>query len=98
MLLSVNDYLLPCLNKKLFGMECPGCGMQRSFILLIQGEFTEAFKMYPAIFTLVLLAISFIADFMFNFKHFTIYRNILIGINLAIIIVSYIIKMQTTYF
>ncbi|MBL4604087.1 MAG: DUF2752 domain-containing protein, partial [Flavobacteriaceae bacterium] len=40
--------MLPCYSKQLFGVDCLGCGLQRSFILLTKGEFIEAFKMYPA--------------------------------------------------
>ena len=54
MLLKIEDYMLPCLNKKYFGFECMGCGIQRSFALLIQGEFIAAFKMYPAIYPLIM--------------------------------------------
>ncbi|WP_375240011.1 DUF2752 domain-containing protein, partial [Aurantibacter sp.] len=46
--------MLPCLNKKIFGFECMGCGMQRSTLLIFKGEFINAFKMYPAIYTLLL--------------------------------------------
>ena len=49
------DYMLPCLSKKLLGTECMGCGLQRSFVMVMQGEFTSAFQMYPAIYTLILL-------------------------------------------
>ena len=47
--------MLPCMSKKLFGVECLGCGTQRALILLLKGEFVEAFKMYPPIYTLVIL-------------------------------------------
>ena len=46
--------MLPCLSKTLFGVECLGCGFQRGFLLLLQGDFAAAFKMYPAIYTTVL--------------------------------------------
>lgn len=55
---ELEKYMLPCLNKKLLGIECMGCGLQRSFSLLIQGEFVAAFKMYPAIYPLVFLFIT----------------------------------------
>ena len=58
MLHSTNDleaYMLPCLNKKFFGAECMGCGLQRSALLVLKGEFIEAFFMYPAIYPLMLL-------------------------------------------
>lgn len=35
-----------------------GCGTQRSLNLLLQGEFVEAFKMFPAIYTLLLFGIT----------------------------------------
>ena len=53
----MEDFMLPCLNKKFFGVECLGCGLQRSISLLIQGEFTAAFVMYPAVYPLLSLLI-----------------------------------------
>ncbi len=49
---QAEDYMLPCLNKKLFGVDCLGCGMQRSLLFIAKGEFVDAFKMYPAIYTI----------------------------------------------
>lgn len=53
LLADLEAYMLPCLNKKIFGMDCMGCGLQRSISLLLHGEFIAAFKMYPAIYTLI---------------------------------------------
>ncbi|UUF12243.1 DUF2752 domain-containing protein [Flavobacterium panici] len=62
--MNLEKYMIPCLFKKLFGVECLGCGFQRSLFLLFQGEFSAAFKMYPAIYTtllfLILLALYFL--------------------------------------
>jgi hypothetical protein len=52
--LDLEKYMLPCLSKTLFGIECLGCGFQRGFLLLLQGNFTAAFQMYPAIYTTLL--------------------------------------------
>jgi hypothetical protein len=75
--------MFPCLSKTLFGMECLGCGFQRSFLLLLQGDFSGAFKMYPAIFTTLLfigiLALNFI-DSNRNYKKLIIGSAILNGI------------------
>ena len=65
---ELEKYMLPCLNKKLFGFECMGCGLQRAFSLLIHGEFTAAFYMYPAIYTLIPLALIVISNLFFKFK------------------------------
>lgn len=50
----MEDYMLPCMHKKIFGMDCLGCGIQRSFMLLLSGDIEGAFKMYPALFTMIL--------------------------------------------
>ncbi|MFS4481686.1 DUF2752 domain-containing protein [Hyunsoonleella sp. 2307UL5-6] len=84
--------MLPCLNKKLFGAECMGCGLQRSFSLLLQGDFVAAFKMYPAIYTLILL---FLVVGINTFKPFKFSNKIIITlaiINVAIIIGSFAFK------
>jgi len=49
--------MIPCLSKTLFEVECLGCGFQRSFLLLVNGEFAAAFEMYPAIYAVLLFSI-----------------------------------------
>jgi len=51
---DLENYMLPCLFKTLFGIECLGCGFQRAVFLLFQGDFFNAFKMYPAVYTTLL--------------------------------------------
>lgn len=89
---SVDNYMLPCLNKKLFGFECMGCGMQRSFSLIVHGEFVSAFNMYPAIFTLIPLVLVIIASLFVKFKYSSKIINILAIVSIIIIITSFIIK------
>lgn len=52
--MKAEDYMIPCMNKKLFGVECMGCGTQRSLLLLWHGDFVGAFRMFPAIYTMLL--------------------------------------------
>jgi len=92
-MLSPEDYMIPCLNKKLFGFECLGCGMQRSFVFLLKGEFIAAFKMYPAIYTLIPLFILIGVNIFYKFKYANRIINILAIISVATIIISYIIKL-----
>ncbi|MEW4922704.1 DUF2752 domain-containing protein [Algibacter sp. 2305UL17-15] len=89
---ELEQYMLPCLNKKFFGIDCMGCGLQRSFSLLINGEFAEAFKMYPAIYTLVLmfLIIGINAFKPLKYGYKTILSLALL--NAVIIITSFILK------
>lgn len=91
--MALEDYMIPCMNKKIFGVECLGCGTQRALALILKGDFAGAFQMFPAIYTTLLF-------FAFLGLHFTDksrdYHKIVIGlaiINAIIMIVSYVYKV-----
>jgi len=90
---SPEDYMLPCLNKKLLGIECFGCGIQRATVLLFQGEFKAAFLMYPAIYSLFLLALFLIFNLFVKFKFDERIKIALVVLNVSIIVISYLIKI-----
>jgi hypothetical protein len=90
---SFQDYMLPCLSKQLFDLECFGCGLQRSVYLLFQGEFVAAFKMYPAIYPLIVLFFFIVINFFFKFKYSTKIINILAIVTITTIVFSYLIKI-----
>ena len=90
---SLEKYMLPCLNKKLFGVECMGCGMQRAISLIFHGEFVAAFKMYPGIYPLILLFIFIGGNIFFKFKHSNIIITALAILTVATILTSYLIKI-----
>lgn len=58
----LENNLLSCFFKSHFGIECPGCGMQRSFIALLRGNIEESINYHaaliPFIFTVTLLFIQ----------------------------------------
>jgi len=89
----MEEYMLPCLNKKLLGVECLGCGLQRSISLILQGEFVEAFKMYPGVYSLIVLFFFIGINIFFKFKHSNKIIGALAIITLATVVVSYIIKL-----
>ncbi len=86
--------MLPCLNKKLFGVDCLGCGMQRSIAFLIKGEFSAAFYMYPAIYPLLILLLFLGTNLFIKFKYDTIIKAGLMILSVLTIIISYVIKMK----
>jgi hypothetical protein len=90
---SPEDYMLPCLNKKLLGFECMGCGLQRSFSLIFHGNFVEAFYMYPAVYSLILLFLAIGINIFFKFKHSNKIIGALAIITVATIIISFTIKI-----
>jgi hypothetical protein len=81
------------MNKQLFGVECPGCGTQRAIAFLLEGEFYEAFKIFPAIYTLGLFFILLglhLLDKKRNYAKLVIASAILNG---AVILIAYFIKI-----
>ncbi|WP_456440590.1 DUF2752 domain-containing protein [Psychroserpens sp.] len=89
---SPEEYMLPCLSKTLIGVDCMGCGIQRSVALIIQGDLIAAFYMYPAIFTLILL-FGFIG--LNYFKNYKFAGKVIIPlaiINVVIIVGNFILK------
>ncbi|WP_354355578.1 DUF2752 domain-containing protein [Pedobacter sp. UYP30] len=51
----LQSHLLSCPFKALTGIDCPGCGFQRSVIALCEGHFLESWFLYPATLPLILL-------------------------------------------
>lgn len=90
---SPEEYMIPCFNKTILGFECMGCGIQRSVVLIFQGEFIAAFYMYPAIFTLITLFLFIGINYFKNFKFGNKIITILAILNVAIIIISYLLKL-----
>ena len=87
------QYMMPCLNKKIFGFDCLGCGLQRAVNLLFHGEFVAAFKMYPAVYPLILLFVFIGVNLFFKFKYSNKIINTLAILTVIIIVVSYLIKI-----
>ncbi len=45
----LENHMFTCFFKTYFGVDCLGCGIQRSFIELLKGNFIESVKLYPAL-------------------------------------------------
>ena len=90
---SPEEYMLPCLSKKMFGFDCFGCGLQRSVVLLFKGEFFAAFLMYPAIYTLIPLFALIGLNFFFKFRNANKIINTLAIASVFIIIINFVIKL-----
>ena len=90
--MTIENYMIPCLNKTLFGFECMGCGLQRSLIALFQGNFTNALLLYPAIYPLILLFMLISLSLIYKFKFCQKVINLFSVISIVIIISNYLIK------
>lgn len=84
--------MLPCPSKSLFGIECPGCGIQRSADLLLKGKIIESVKMYPALIPALLMVVFVLLHLKFKFKNgakILLWMNLVI---LAIVLINYAAK------
>ena len=87
-------FLIPCPFKKLTGIDCPGCGFQRSFLALLQGNVGQSFQLYPATIPLLLITIYTLIDARWPMDRENYLKKTLYIGTAAIIIVSYAVKMS----
>jgi len=93
----LEKHMLPCAYKSIFGIDCPGCGFQRSVIALLKGNFSESLQLYPATIPLLITCIFLLLKIKFNFdKNNQIKKYLFITVGL-IIFLSYSIKMWEVY-
>lgn len=83
--------MLSCWIKQSTGYDCPGCGIQRSFYMLLEGDLLGSFKMYPALIPFILLIIftPFHLKFMFKIGHKIIAGLFILTASLAMINFTY---------
>lgn len=93
MFLSVDDHLLTCSFKENFGVECLGCGTQRSFLALMKGDIIQSFIYNPGV---LLIFLTLIISF-FVYKYFPKYtfRTTITSFSITVIamIISYVLKI-----
>jgi hypothetical protein len=90
----MEKYMLPCMFKSYFGIDCIGCGIQRSVYSLLTGDFEKAFYMFPAIYTTVLF---FVLIAMHLISPKISFPKIIISVSIAnalILVFSYLIKLH----
>ena len=91
----IESHQQTCFYKKNLGVECPGCGMQRSLIELLKGNFYESLVFYPALIPTVFLVLFLILHLVFKFRNGANILKILFIINTSIVVLSYIYKLLT---
>jgi len=91
----LSHHLFACPFKTYFGFDCPGCGLQRSIVALLKGDFIDSIKFYPATIPLVLIMVFTLIHLKFDLKFgaFAI-KVAFLGIA-VIILINYIYKIYT---
>ncbi len=89
----LENNMLACPYKKYLGINCFGCGMQRSLIALLKGNFLESLKLYPALIPMLLLFIFLIAHLVFKLKNGAKWLKYNFIFVVAIVVINFIAKL-----
>ncbi|MGF1586371.1 MAG: DUF2752 domain-containing protein [Bacteroidales bacterium] len=81
--------------KSLLGIECPGCGMQRSFIEMLRGNFLDSLALYPALIPSMFMIMFLIIHLIFKLQWGAIMLKFLFLMNALIIVLHYIYRILT---
>lgn len=85
--------MLPCISKQVLGIDCPGCGLQRSVVLLIKGEFAASFQMYPALLPMMALFGFLALNRFISFRKANTIITVLAGLTVFGILANYALKL-----
>lgn len=91
----LEHHLLTCPFKHLTGLDCPGCGVQRSVIALLKGDLMASFKLYPATIPLIGLLVFAAIHLKFELKNGAFFIKFLYIVVTLIIVSNYIYKIFT---
>jgi len=86
-------YMLPCISKQLFGVDCPGCGLQRSVALLLKGEFGASFLMYPGLLPMMSLFGFLALNRFIPFRRANTITMILAWTTVGAILINFLLKI-----
>jgi hypothetical protein len=89
----LRENALSCPSKKFLHLECPGCGLQRALILLLEGRVGASIAMYPALIPMVLLGLLLVLHLIFKWRHGAAILQWLFIICAAIICANYMLKI-----
>lgn len=87
--------MLPCAYKSLLGIDCPLCGGQRSFLLLIKGDIAGSFQLFPPLVPVLLCGLLF-AIHLLSKKTITARQmKTFAAITLVIVLATYLFRLVT---
>lgn len=91
----VEAHLLACPFKGYTGLDCPGCGFQRSVLALVQGDVRTSFHLFPASVPILLLLAFVPVHLKFEFREGAGMIKFLYLSITVIIVLNYIYKIYT---
>ena len=90
----LENNMMDCPYKKYFDMDCMGCGMQRSFVALLKGNFVDSFYSYPALLPMLFMFVYLVLHLIFKFRNGAKWLMYIFIVNMSIVVISYAIKLM----
>lgn len=85
--------MLPCPYKHYSGIDCPGCGMQRSVIELLKGNILDSIFAYPPLIPIIFLFLFLFAHLKYKFNNGANIIKYLFIFVVIIIVINFVIKL-----
>jgi len=79
-----------CFFKDHFGIDCPGCGLQRSFVELLKGNIIESILLYPALIPILLMFFFLGLHLILKFRNGAQILKLMFITNMSLIFLHYI--------
>ena len=89
----LESHMGTCTFREAGGLECPGCGIQRSIISLLKGEILESILLFPALLPLIAMFGFLGIHLMFTLKHGALVLKIFYITNTVLILGNYIYQI-----
>lgn len=89
----LEHHQLPCIYQQVLGIPCPACGLQRSFIELLKGNFIESLKIYPPLIPVLVLFLLLGLHLLFRFRNGAALLRISAIVTGAIMVCNYFITI-----
>lgn len=93
MIYSFEQEMFKCVIKSKLGVECPGCGLQRSFWQLMEGNIKESISLYPALIPIILMFLFLFLHLIFNFKKGHVWILSMFIFNSTLLLLNYLFKI-----
>jgi hypothetical protein len=82
-----------CSFREMTGIDCPGCGLQRSILALLRGDLAGSIQEFPALLPLAAMFLFLGIHLVFKLKHGAFILKICYIANISIIILNYVYKL-----
>lgn len=93
MITWLENHMMPCFYKEYSGVDCPGCGIQRSFVELLKGNFAISFELYPGLIPIIITLVYTGLHLILKFKNGATIIKYSFIITISIVTLSYMFKL-----